>query len=96
MSEIRKLSQSVNIEAELQDLDLYKMMRVFERILERYELEKNKADSQNSTVSLYDFRSKKFLEEKITFPKRKESVFCGFNKRKATKDICDILFSGHS
>lgn len=42
MREIRKLSEGVNVEAELQDLDLYKMMRVFEKVLTRYELEKNK------------------------------------------------------
>ena len=42
MKEIRKLSESVNVEAEMQDLDLYKMMRVFEKVVDRYELEKNK------------------------------------------------------
>ncbi len=42
MKEIRHLSESVNVEAELQDLDLYKMMRVFEKIIDKYEFEKNK------------------------------------------------------
>jgi len=42
MKEIRKLSESVNVEAEMQDLDLYKMMRVFEKVVDRYEFEKNK------------------------------------------------------
>lgn len=40
--EIRKLSETIDVEAELQDLDLYKMMRVFERVLSRYEMEKNR------------------------------------------------------
>lgn len=40
--EIRSLAESVNVEAELQDLDLYKMMRVFEKVIGRYELEKHK------------------------------------------------------
>ena len=42
MKEIRKLSEGVNVEAELQDLDLYKMMRVFEKVMDRYEIAKNK------------------------------------------------------
>lgn len=42
MKEIRQLSESVNVETELQDLDLYKMMRVFEKVVNRYEFEKNK------------------------------------------------------
>lgn len=42
MKEIRHLSETVNVEAELQDLDLYKMMRVFEKVIDKYEFEKNK------------------------------------------------------
>ena len=42
MKEIRHLSESVNVESELQDLDLYKMMRVFEKVVDKYEFEKNK------------------------------------------------------
>lgn len=42
MKEIRKLSEGVNVEAEIQDLDLYKMMRVFEKVMNRHEMEKNK------------------------------------------------------
>ena len=42
MKEIRHLSESVNVESELQDLDLYKMMRVFEKIIDKYEFQKNK------------------------------------------------------
>ncbi|MFT5570837.1 MAG: segregation and condensation protein A, partial [Cyclobacteriaceae bacterium] len=42
ISEIKMLSEDVNVESELQDLDLYKMMRVFERVMERYEQEKQK------------------------------------------------------
>ncbi len=42
LKEIKKLSEGVNVEAEMQDLDLYKMMRVFEKVMDRHELEKNK------------------------------------------------------
>ncbi|MEO1254354.1 MAG: segregation/condensation protein A [Bacteroidota bacterium] len=40
--EIRHLSETINVEAELQDLDLYKMMKVFQKVLKRYEFEQNK------------------------------------------------------
>ena len=40
--EIRSLSETVDVEAELQDLDLYKMMKVFEKVMSRYEAEQNK------------------------------------------------------
>lgn len=42
MKEVRHLSESVNVEAELQDMDLYKMMRVFEKVIDKFEFEKNK------------------------------------------------------
>ena len=41
-SEIKKLSASGNVEAELQDVDLYKLLVVFQRVLKRYELEVSK------------------------------------------------------
>ncbi|MTI21744.1 chromosome segregation protein ScpA [Fulvivirga sp. RKSG066] len=44
--EIRLLSESVNVESELQDVDLYKLLKVYQRVLERYELEKNKPTHQ--------------------------------------------------
>jgi len=44
--EIRVLSESVNVESELQDVDLYKMLKVFQRVMERYEIEKNKPTHQ--------------------------------------------------
>ncbi len=40
--EVRMLSESVNVEAEMQDLDLYKLMKVFQRVMERYAVEQNK------------------------------------------------------
>ncbi|MEQ8472801.1 MAG: segregation/condensation protein A [Marinoscillum sp.] len=42
LKEIRKLSSSVDVEAELQDLDLYKLMKVFQKVLKRYEYEQSK------------------------------------------------------
>ncbi|MEQ6119889.1 segregation/condensation protein A [Reichenbachiella sp. MALMAid0571] len=42
VKEIKQLSESSNVEAELQDLDLYKLLKVYQRVLDRYEYEKNK------------------------------------------------------
>lgn len=42
MKELRSLAESTNVEAELQDLDLFKLLTVFEKVLKRQEEEKNK------------------------------------------------------
>jgi len=42
MKELRSLAESTNVEAELQDVDLFKLMTVFEKVLRRFEAEKNK------------------------------------------------------
>lgn len=42
LKEIKKLGELNNVEAELQDLDLYKLLKVFERVMTRFEEEKNK------------------------------------------------------
>ncbi len=40
--ELKSLAESVNVESEMQDLDLYKLLKVFQNVIERYEIEKNK------------------------------------------------------
>ncbi len=40
--EIKKLSEIVNVESELQDLDLYKLLKVYKKVLQRFETESNK------------------------------------------------------
>jgi len=42
MKELKSLAASVNVEAELQDVDLYKLMQVFEKVIKRFDEEKNK------------------------------------------------------
>jgi segregation and condensation protein A len=42
LKEIRSLSESTNVEAEMQDLDLYKLLKVYQKVLQRYALEQNK------------------------------------------------------
>lgn len=40
--EIKHLAETSDVEAELQDLDLFKILKVYKKVLQRYELEKNK------------------------------------------------------
>ena len=40
--ELRKLAEGSNVESELQDIDLYKLLKVYQKVLNRYEFEKNK------------------------------------------------------
>ncbi|MBL7863930.1 MAG: segregation/condensation protein A [Cyclobacteriaceae bacterium] len=42
LREIKSLAASVNVEAELQEVDLYKLMQVFEKVCKRFEEEKNR------------------------------------------------------
>jgi segregation and condensation protein A len=63
--EIRLLSASVNVESELQDLDLYKMMRVFEKLSEKYEQEKNKPTHQVVQYPYTIESQKNFLVKKL-------------------------------
>src|SRR5882762_5931834 len=42
MKELKQLAESSNVEAELQDVDLFKLLMVFEKVLKRHEEEKNR------------------------------------------------------
>lgn len=44
--ELRSLSELNNVEAELQDLDLYKLLKVYMRVMERFEYEQKKPTHQ--------------------------------------------------
>lgn len=44
--ELKQLSEVTNVEAELQDLTLYKLLRVLERVTERYEQKQQEAPHQ--------------------------------------------------
>lgn len=46
VKEIKQLSEVSNVDAELQDLDLYKLLKVYQKVLKRYEYEKNKPTHQ--------------------------------------------------
>lgn len=40
--ELKKLSEGTNVESEMQNLDLYKLLKVYQKVLSRYEIEKNR------------------------------------------------------
>lgn len=42
MKELKSLAESTNVEAELQDVTIYKLMTIFEKVLKRFEAQKNK------------------------------------------------------
>ena len=42
VDELKQLAEINNVETEMQDLDLYKLLKVFEKVVKRYELETNK------------------------------------------------------
>lgn len=42
LKELKTLAESTNVEAELQDVTVFKLMTVFEKVLKRYEAEKNR------------------------------------------------------
>lgn len=68
--EIRQLSEVINVEAELQDLDLYKMMKVFQKVMKRYEFEQNKPVHQVVQYPYTIEKQKEKLMERLVYGKR--------------------------
>jgi segregation and condensation protein A len=68
--EIRKLSESINVEAEMQDLDLFKMMKVFQKVVARYEFEKNKPIHQIVQYPYTIEKQKSVLMERLVYGKK--------------------------
>ncbi|MFZ5971542.1 MAG: segregation and condensation protein A [Bacteroidota bacterium] len=70
MKELRQLAESTNVEAELQDVDLFKLLTVFEKVLKRHEEEKNRPVHQ---VIQYPFTiegQKDFILNEVTTKSR--------------------------
>jgi segregation and condensation protein A len=70
MKELRALAESTNVEAELQDVTIFKLMTVFEKVMKRYEFEKNKPVHQ---VIQYPYTlegQKKYLVDELAKKKR--------------------------
>ena len=75
MSEVNKISERASLETELQDLDLYKLLVVFQNAVEKFEKEKNKPPHKIEKYPYTIDEQKKFIinslksKEKISFVK---------------------------
>lgn len=66
LQEIKALSEANNVEAELQDIDLYKLLKVYQKVLERFE--RNKKDDTHQVIQ-YPYTidgQKNYILEKIS------------------------------
>jgi segregation and condensation protein A len=88
LKELKSLAEITNVEAELQDVTIFKLMTVFEKVMKRFEAEKNKPVHQviqypytieNQKKYLVDELSKKervsFVELLLAFPSRIGVIF---------------------
>src|SRR5688572_32190763 len=71
VKELRALAESTNVEAELQDVTIFKLMTVFEKVMKRYEFEKNKPVHQVIQYPYTVENQKKYLVETL---QKKERV----------------------
>jgi segregation and condensation protein A len=83
MKELRTLAESSNVEAELQDVDLFKLMNVFEKVLKRFEAEKNKPVHQVIQYPYTVEEQKVYLLEEVKTKKRISfiDIVTSFNTR---------------
>jgi segregation and condensation protein A len=83
--EIRTLSGEMDVEAELQDLDLYKMMKVFQRVLKRYEADQARPVHQVVQYPYTIENQKNFLIQRIYQSKNQRISFDELVKEKPEK-----------
>ncbi len=91
LREIKSLAQGVNVEAELQDLDLYKMMKVYLRVMNRYEQEKNKPVHQVVQYPYSIDRQKDFLIKRMYTSPNQRVSFVDLVKEKPEKIL--VIFN---
>lgn len=65
MKELKALAESTNVEAELQDVTIFKLMTVFEKCMKRSEAEKNKPVHQVITYPYTVDGQKKYLVSEL-------------------------------
>lgn len=63
--ELKKLAEGNNVEAELQDIDLYKLLKVFQRVLSRYEYEQNKPKHEVVQYPYSITKQRQFIMNKL-------------------------------
>lgn len=70
VKEIKALSAITNVEAEIQDIDLYKLLKIYQKVMKRYEEEQNKP---SHSVVQYPYtieKQKDFLLKELQTHKR--------------------------
>lgn len=70
MKELRSLAEVTNVEAELQDVDLFKLLTVFEKVLKRADEEKNKPVHQVIQYPYTIEGQKEFILQEVVSRKR--------------------------
>lgn len=65
MKELRALAESTNVEAELQDVTVYRLMAIFEKVLKRFDAEKNKPVHQVIQYPYTIEAQKKFIVDQL-------------------------------
>lgn len=70
LSELRQLSKADDVDAEMQDLDLYKLLKVFQKVMSKYN---SRTDETKHTVIQYPYtieQQKDFILEKMSLKDR--------------------------
>lgn len=70
LKELKALAETTNVEAELQDVTIFKLMNVFEKVMKRYEAMKNRPVHQVIQYPYTVEGQKKYLTEKLKTKKR--------------------------
>ena len=73
VKELKSLAESSNVEAELQDVDLFKLLTVFEKVLRRQEEEKNRPVHQVIQYPYTIEGQKEFIYGELT---RRQRISC--------------------
>src|SRR5687767_14002320 len=66
IKELKALAETTNVEAELQDVTIFKLMTVFEKVMKRYEAEKNKPVHQVIQYPYTIENQKKYVADELT------------------------------
>ena len=91
VKEIRKLSATIDVEAELQSLDLYKLMKVFQKVLKKYEYEQNKPSHQVIQYPYTISSQKNYILSRVRGAKIKRLSFAELIEEKPEKIL--VIFN---
>lgn len=70
LSELKQLAKADDVDAEMQDLDLYKLLKVFQKVMSKYS---SRTDETKHTVIQYPYtieQQKDFILEKMSWKDR--------------------------